>query len=111
LGKKPLPADELQSVIEMPLVIELNVADLLVVVVSLGTTAAVGIVAWLAKGYLRRIERSLASIASHTTKLAVIETKLAAIETRLGRAEGDLGEVKDGVCQLRRDHGAPASRS
>jgi hypothetical protein len=89
----------------------MNLADLIVVIVSLVTTAAVGIVAWLAKGYLARIERSLATIASHTTKLAVIETKLASIDTRLGLTETDLREIKAGVCQLRRDHPAPASRA
>jgi hypothetical protein len=86
----------------MPLVIELQLADIAIAVISLGTTAAVGIVAWLAKGYLHRIERSLAAIESHTTKLAVIETKLAGIDTRLGQAESDLREIKGGVCRLLR---------
>jgi hypothetical protein len=92
-------------------VIELDISELAVLVVSLLTTGAVAFATWLAKRHLARIERSLDTIASHTTKLAVIETKLAAIDTRLGRAEGDLREVKDGVCELRRGHGAPASRS
>jgi hypothetical protein len=92
-------------------VIEIDLSELAVLVVSLLTTGAVAFATWLAKRHLARIETSLATIARHTTKLAVIETKLAGIEMRLGHAEGDLREIKAGVCQLRRDHGAPASRA
>jgi hypothetical protein len=92
-------------------VIELDLSEIAVVVVSLMTTSAVAFATWLAKRHLARIERSLDTIASHTTKLAVIETKLSGIETRLGHAESDLREIKAGVCQLRRDHPAPASRA
>jgi hypothetical protein len=74
-------------------VIQLQLSEIAVVVISLVTSSAVAFAVFLAKAHLGKIEESLHTIAEHTTRLAVLDTRMA-------QTEESVKEIRTGVGKL-----------